>query len=331
LCLDVNRAIPILVPASPSSEADVFIELVGTEPFPSPLEPQEEWYASPQLDVFGEPNLTIGSVHTPDGERFVQLRFGGNVKFAEFTVSADARHIRASWKQDARFEDIAWLLFRPVMSMVLWLRGITCLHASVVAVKGYAVAFVGRNGAGKSSVAAEFARNGFAVLADDVAVLLDARDRVLVQPTYPTLALAQQTALALLGSADLPPLWAGEDKRYVAMSADPDPGGYRFQSEPLPLAAIYFLGRRHRRDAPPLIERIAPADGLVRLLANRFLRGFADKERRIRQFELLGRVAQQVPLRTSHAPNDLGALSIVYKTILQDLALVLPRDASDPV
>lgn len=288
-------------------------------PFPSPLEPGEEWYTSPQLDHLGEPNLTIRSSTAADGQRFVHLSFGGNSKFAEYLVSYDACYIYASWLPSSRFEDIVWLLLRPVMSMVLWLRGTTCLHASVVAVNDSAIALLGSNGAGKSSLAAAFARNGYSVLADDVAVLQDGNDHFLVHPTYPTLALARSTASTLLGATELPPLWAGEDKRYVAMTTAGDSDGLAFEPRPLPLAAIYFLGPRCNPQAAPSLERVTPANGLVRLLGHRFLRAFGTQERRSRQFDLLGRVAKYVPLYALHAPNNLANISDVCNRIIREL------------
>lgn len=203
------------------------------------------------------------------------------------------------------------------MSMILWLRGITCLHASVVAVNDCAVAFVGGNGAGKSSLAAVFAQRGYAVLADDVAVLADAQAHFLVQPTYPTLALQQETAQALLGATDLPRLWAGEEKRHLYLLAAQLPSAFRFADAPLPLTGIYFLGSRSSDATAVSITRVTPAEGLVRLLANRYLRGYQSDARRREQFLLLSRVAKAVPLHQVQLPNDLTALPRVCEMMLQ--------------
>jgi len=318
LCLDVNRPLPFLVPAAPCADVDVYIEFAGTQPFPLPLQERAEWYASPQQTRSGDPKLTIVSLDGSDGQGFVQLRFGGHRRFAEFTISQDAKQVWASWGVRAPFEDIAWLFVRPVMSMILWLRGITCLHASVVAVNGGAIAFVGGNGAGKSSTAAALAQRGYAVLADDVAVLVDAQEFFLVPPTYPTLALQPQTAQELLGAQDLPPLWSEEEKRHLHL--EQGTGAFRFEANPLALAAIYFLGARGPNHAPFAVERVTPAEGLVRLLANRYLRAHRSNEQRIRQFDLLSRVAKQVPLRQVQFPNELTALPRVCEMIAQDMS-----------
>lgn len=320
LRLDVNRSIPILVSPPVPAEADVSIEFKGTLPFPYTLEPRAEWYSSPQRNAAGEPQLSIQRVDAPDGVRFVQLRFGGSAAFATFTIRHDATQVWVSWMEGAQFEDIAWLLLRPVMSMILWLRGITCLHASVVAANDGAVLFVGGNGAGKSSMGAAFASRGYAVLADDVAVLTDEGEHFVVQPTYPTLALWQHTARAVLGATDLPPLWAGEEKRYVSLATQQGATSFQFQAQPLPLAAIYFLGARNANDTEPSITPVTAADGLVRLLANRYLREFPANDRRIRQFELLSRVAKHVPLRELRRPNDLTTLSRICEMVIQDVS-----------
>lgn len=319
LCLDTNRPVRFLVPASRSAEVDVSVEFVGAQSFPVPLTPRQEWEVSAQTDRFGKPNLTIFDLDGANGQGYVQLTFGGQIRFAEFTLSRDARQVWASWSPSAHFEDIAWLLLRPVMAIILWLRGITCLHASVVGVNECAVAFVGRNGAGKSSLALTFAQRGHNVLADDVAVLVDANESVLVQPAYPSLGLLQQTAVALLGPADLPRLWAGEEKRYLSLSLQGVASAFGYEQRALPLAGVYFIGSRGASDMAPSTERVRPAEGLMGLVGYRFMRRFEKEQHRIRQFELLSRLAREVPLRRVHSPNSLTALSLVCDTILQDL------------
>jgi hypothetical protein len=56
-------------------------------------------------------------------------------------------------------------------------QGLVCLHASGVHKDGITVGFVGIGGAGKSTLAHEFSRHGWEIIADDLMVC-DAEDRV---------------------------------------------------------------------------------------------------------------------------------------------------------
>jgi len=57
----------------------------------------------------------------------------------------------------------------PVLGLLLRCKGVTCLHASAVSFGEHSVAFVGPAGAGKSTTAATFARQGYGVISDDIA------------------------------------------------------------------------------------------------------------------------------------------------------------------
>ena len=66
----------------------------------------------------------------------------------------------ASWPSHSSVEEAATYLLGPVLGLLLRFRGVTCLHASAVAIGDSVIAFVGAEGAGKSTTAAAFARPG---------------------------------------------------------------------------------------------------------------------------------------------------------------------------
>ena len=108
----------------------------------------------------------------------------------------------------------------PVIAFTLRLRGVTCLHASCVAVDDRAIALLGRPGAGKSTTAAAFAQLGYSVLSDDVVVLDDRNGQFRVQPGYPRVNLWPDSVHALFGSEDaLPPITPTWGKRYLSLAA----------------------------------------------------------------------------------------------------------------
>jgi hypothetical protein len=247
-----------------------------------------------------------------DGAYFRLLYSDGT----EFVVDRSGTRVWANWPEPLTAEDMATYLLGPVLGFVLRLRGVTCLHASLVAVGERAIALLGPPGSGKSTTTAAFATQGYPVLADDMAPLQDQGDTFLVQPTYPRLRLWPDAVRLLYGSPEaLPCLTPSWDKRYVDLTQN----GYRFQQKPLPLAAIYFLGEPSADPAAPFIETVPVRTGLITLVTNAYTTHLLDKAMRAREFELLSRVVAGVPVRrvmTPHADGDY--LSKLCKSILDD-------------
>ena len=97
----------------------------------------------------------------------------------QFWMDRHGTKLWASWPSESSVEEAATYLLGPVLGLLLRFRGITCLHASAVAIDGSVIAFVGAEGAGKSTTAAAFARAGFAAVSDDVVASGRARRRLL--------------------------------------------------------------------------------------------------------------------------------------------------------
>ncbi|MBF0394217.1 MAG: serine kinase, partial [Alphaproteobacteria bacterium] len=130
-------------------------------------------------------------------------------------------------------------------------RGLLPLHASCVAIGGRAVAFSGVSGAGKSTLAAAFHRQGYPVLSDDVTVVdVEAPGGPLVLPSFPRIKLWRNVMDALALSRD------GLERSRAELERFHLPLGKEFQTEPLPLAAIYHLAEDRLPDLGGRIERL---------------------------------------------------------------------------
>jgi hypothetical protein len=227
----------------------------------------------------------------------------------------------ALWPDHSSVEEAATYILGPVLGLLLRFRGVTCLHASAVAIEDSAVAFVGAEGAGKSTTAAAFARSGNAVLSDDVVALVEREDGFWVSPAYPHVCLWPESVNLLYGSPDaLPPLSPNWEKRRLALGT----GGSRFEETALPLRMIYLLDNR-RSDAGPYIEAVPGQTGLLSLVANSYATNMLDSEMRAREFKTLSSLASKVPIRrlfTSKGdlpPDDL------CNVVRQDFAELAPR------
>jgi hypothetical protein len=308
LSLASNRAVPGLIAQSTFSPADTRIWLDAVPVSPGIRErPDDLWYVS------GGPheNPPALQVWRLAGGAYFRLVYSDGT---EFLVERAGSDVWATWPDSSTLEDTATYLLGPVLGFVLRLRGITCLHASAVAVGDRAIALMGPANAGKSTTAAAFCRMGHPILADDI-VALSERDEILqVQPAYPQLRLWPESVALLYGVADaLPRLTPTWDKRVLDLTRN----GCRFQRQPLPLAAVYVLAERFP-DEEPRIEGLRGRDNLLTLLANTYVGYLLDAAMRGREFESLGRLMSSVPVRRVFPSADPAHVSRLCARILDD-------------
>lgn len=131
--------------------------------------------------VDGEPWLSVGTV-----ERGHLLRFAG---LADFLVLADGKTIRCYPRAGVAMRRLRQLFLNQVVPRVLHGRMGFFLHASAVIVSGGAVAFLGESGYGKSTLAASFCRDGYALLTDDGLFLKEVAEELFAIPSRLSLSL----------------------------------------------------------------------------------------------------------------------------------------------
>lgn len=235
---------------------------------------------------------------------------------ARFVISADLCEVYGVARSDLTLDDLLVYLQGPILGLLLRLRGVTCLHASAVAVDGKAIAIVGQGGMGKSTSAATFAQMGLPVFTDDVLALRHSSEEgFAVQPGLPRVLLWPESTEALFGAADaLPRIVSTWPKRYLDLTQLP----YRFAERPASLAAVYLLGERLEPEAPTDIAPIEGTSALIRLVANTYGNDFLDPTMRAAELKVLGQLMEQVPIRQVRAPNDRKALSAICEAIVAD-------------
>lgn len=188
------------------------------------------------------------------------------------------------------------LLFSSPLAALLLQRGLVPLHASAVATSRGALVFAGSAGAGKSTLAAEFLRRGFGVLADDVAALrVSERCAAEVLPVSECVRLWPATA-----DAD----GVAGDKRALASG-----GGSR--GDALPLAGIVCLERGGRAPGQALRRlggKEALAASLDAVYRPAFARGLGVDGAVFRQ---LAAVATAVPVFRLTAAEPMNPREVV--------------------
>lgn len=269
----------------------------------------EPYYVSPLQDSAGRPQVVV--FRTLDGQYFRLAYADGTT----IVVEGRGQRVWATWESPATVEDTATYLLGPTLGFVLRLRGVTCLHASAVRIDDQAVAFVGASGAGKSTLAAAFAQQGYAVITDDVLAIGETRAGFEVQPAYPRVRLWEDSVFGLFGRPDaLPLLTPNWNKRFLPLDKPA-----LFQSEPLPLAAVYVLGTRAQEEARALIEDTTSRETLMAFIANTYTSYFADKAMSAQEFRLAGRLARALPARRITPRPDIGSLPALCAAIVDDI------------
>jgi hypothetical protein len=268
----------------------------------------------------GEPGLRVWRVARG---AFLHIAYSDG---AQFWLDQKRETLWAVWPGTLSLEDTATYLLGPILGLLLRLRGVTCLHASVVALGDRSVAFVGSQGAGKSTTAAAFARHGCGVLSDDIAPLAEREGVFHVLPAYPHLSLWPDSVQMLYGSSEaLPRFIPNWDKRRLDLGNE----GTRFENRPLPLGAIYILGER-RPDPAPYLERIRPRSALLALVADTYANKILDRDMRASEFAVLGRLVTMIPVRQVHPHNDANRLEDLCRIIREDFATLESPSAQRP-
>ncbi len=310
-----NMALPGLPLLRGSDQPDVQIRLKDGWLFPQTLLAFSENLGSGSRSVSDyQPKLRTGLF--PSEEHF-GFFYGDGARFA---VDRLAREVWADWPENYTLEDACTYLLGPVMGFVLRLRGTVCLHASAVVIEDRAIALVGLPGAGKSTTAAAFACSGFPVLSDDVVALADKGDHFLVPPAYPRVNLWPDSVRTLFGSEDaLPRITPNWEKRYLPLGQN----GHLFASTKLPLGAIYVLDRRDASLTTPVLEEISGEQAFMTLVANTYVNYLLDRNMRRAEFDVLGRVVLEIPVRRVRAPAGPSAIFNLCEAIAADARRVI--------
>jgi hypothetical protein len=179
-------------------------------------------------------------------------------------------------------DEVRLFLMGSVIGALLYQRGLFPLHGSAVETRWGAMIFVGPQGVGKSTLAAQFFRRGYRLLSDDVCAVTTRSGRLEVLP-----ALAQFRLCADAYERLDPP----QDARFhVDKFVVPMNEGYC--PDPAPLKAIHVLADQEEGD--PQFELLRGFDRVERLLENlyrpQFLKG---QETQSDLMRLAGRIAQQ--------------------------------------
>jgi hypothetical protein len=159
----------------------------------------------------------------------------------------------------ARPLDVRAYLLGTLFVALCQQRHLLPLHASAVSTRKGVVAFLGRSGQGKSSLAAYLAQRGFSVLADDVCLIDSASSGpAMVIPTAPWLKL-WRTSLEHLGSQvqGLERVFSEDDKYRLPLANTPSPE---------PIGRLVFLETNPNQASATEMQELSAVEAIPLLM-----------------------------------------------------------------
>ena len=311
LRIDAGAVLPGLLPDCATRQEEVCIRL-GTWPADAVAHTHDgtPFYVDRERTVAGEPALAVD--RAPSGS-YYRLRYADGFEFA---VDDTGTQVWGRWPESQTDADALAYLLNPVLGFVLRLRGVTALHASAIVVDDGAVVIAGPSGAGKSTLAAALAARGCPVLADDIVALGDHEGGLVAYPAYAHLRLWPESGALLFGSSDaLPPLTPTWEKRRL----DLDQPGYRMQTEPTPLRAVYVLAPRTDEHDAPRIEITDQSSALLSLVTNVYSAAIPLTAARGHDLTVLGQLVRDIPVRRILPHADPSRLGELCDTLVADV------------
>jgi len=247
-----------------------------------------------------------------DGSTYVRWDTVG-----EFLVSADGRRIACRRVEDSSVESFQVYMLGQALSFALVKQRFEPLHATVVVVDDRAVAFLGANASGKSSLAACFLEAGYRLLTDDLLMLQHLSNRILAYPGPPRIKLFPKIATRFLGqTVNRVQMNPGTDKLILPLEER------RGRDGPVALEAIYSLAvpRDACRRASMSIETLSPREAFVELVKGTFNRRLVSPQRLARQFAAMAALTDLLPVKKLTYPRAIDRLQEVREMVLADLA-----------
>lgn len=211
----------------------------------------------------------------------------------EFVIAERLDVVTVRPDPGGRYVDLLPVLMSgTVAAIVHGLRGATLLHASAVEVDGRALAFIGRSGQGKSTIAALLCAAGAPLITDDV---------LCVEPNDPPMCVGGANEVRLRESAAL--LADGHPGFRSRMTADERTAvaPQNFVHTPIPLGVIVIPSPDRHADHVTLVE-LSLRQKLLAVLAFPRIAGWRDRTVLARQFDTLARVVDCVPVYVATVP-----------------------------
>ncbi len=224
----------------------------------------------------------------------------------------DGREIDVIPEPGAGEAEIRLFILGSAFGTLAYQRGLLCLHASVIAGPGGAVAFCGPSGSGKSTTATLLHQRGHDFVSDDLCRFAVASDHtVCVYPSTPRLKLWRDVLVAVgRDDAELARDHRRNDK-FIAQVT------HRDAITPVPVRAVYLLDW-----GPVALTRLRGLDALRALVEGAtYQPGLLSRMNEVApHWQRCAALAERVPVFRLVRPRDLAATDAMLNVIERHLA-----------
>lgn len=199
-------------------------------------------------------------------------------------------------------------LMEPCMGAILHQLGVHPFHGSCVANDRHAVLICGDSGAGKSTLAAEFLKNDWRLMTDDVAAVCITDGLPIVQPSYPSQKLWQDSLMR----------YRHQNESIHSLYGRPDGTKYgvdvssQFLDEMRPLSLIIKL---LPADAPCALQPITGMAKIDHLLKNTYNAFLVLPEERQDFFQKCVTLSAKVPMLQATRETKAHSASRLFEMI----------------
>jgi hypothetical protein len=264
---------------------------------PVPEQPFHEW-------TFQDGTVWTLFYRTSNG---YLLRFPG---LADFTISTCGKNIAAYKMPGVSLPTIEHLYQNQVLPLAQSRQFKLVLHASAVEIDHQAAVFLGASGQGKSTLAASFSTSGYRFLTDDGLRLRKETHGYVVEPSFPSIRLWDDSREALIPIAteSAPPVDYSSKSRLLANEQVTHCDVAR------PLRCMYFLGGGETRMVS--IERVSGRDAMIELVKHCFLLDIGEQEMLRYHFDQLVELARRPIFFRLDYPRQYDMLPRVREAVI---------------
>ena len=220
--------------------------------------------------------------------------------------------IEADVCQEDTESNVAVYLMGSCMGAILVQRGFMLLHGSCVTDGRRSIQITGDSGAGKSTTAAEFLKNGWKLLTDDVTCIFERDGVAMVQSSYPSQKLWQDALDRYeKGGDDIHSLYFNEDREKFGVNVADS-----FFDGVCPLSMIVRLVPADHPCFVGPIEGMAKVDQLLR---NTYRLYLIEKRHQQRHFQRCVTLSTKVPMALAIRENGKQCADTMYELITKYL------------
>ena len=231
----------------------------------------------------------------------------------DFLISRDGSDIRFCPLPGTPESTIRHLFLDQVVPLVLSRRESLVLHASAILTPQGVIAFIGKSGQGKSTLAACFGQSGFRLISDDFLVLRKMAEDWVAIPSYPGVRLWPEASEGIFSG----PPQSAEIAHYTDKRRVSDPALVPFAEGPSALRCLYFLNDEGDAFLPePAILPLRPREAFMKLVSCAFSLDVRDKVGLERQFEAIGQITTRLPCFQLEYARDFAMLPAVRRMIV---------------